>query len=184
MNLIKELIECKNLQFLLLKNNKIKNRHIDFLEILSILDFLDLRDNHPIKYSVDSTDIDIYELKARIGNRLFIDDNKNIKINDIYANLNAKPIKFNFENLRKCRPYTLPLYIFNKDEYKTDNQLVILDSNQFTSEVKYLDTAIFKSFIYHIYNPNDDHLRWNVPENLLNEFKKYIGAIIFKLFFI
>ncbi|EQB62107.1 small gtp-binding protein [Vairimorpha apis BRL 01] len=110
----KELIKCKNLRVLFLKNNEIKTIHNDLFEMLSNLDFLDLRGNS-IKYPADSTDIDIHELKVKMGDKLLIDDYK-INIYNIYAILNAKPIKFKFLNLRKCRPYTLPLHIYSEQE--------------------------------------------------------------------
>ncbi|EQB60877.1 hypothetical protein NAPIS_ORF01554 [Vairimorpha apis BRL 01] len=129
--------------------------------------------------------------------RLFIDEII-INIDDIYKRLNSKPISFNYENLRKCKPNNLPTYKyseqellkkindwknnFKNDEYKVNKNIVILDPNQFTREVKSFDVTILTNYIHHLYNPDDIYLKWNVPRNLLDDFKKYIGAIVFKLF--
>ncbi|EQB61856.1 hypothetical protein NAPIS_ORF00566 [Vairimorpha apis BRL 01] len=132
-----------------------------------------------------------------MGNRLLVDEIIYIKIEDIYANLNDKPIKFNFENLRKCRPSILPSIIYSeeelmkkindwkiniKDEYKNNNKMNILDPNEFTHEIKLFDTTILSDYVHHLYNPDDIYVKWNVPRNLIDDFKKYIGAIIYKLF--
>ncbi|EQB62020.1 hypothetical protein NAPIS_ORF00405 [Vairimorpha apis BRL 01] len=133
-----------------------------------------------------------------MGDRLLIDDIYFKKINEIYETLNKKPIRFNYVNLKKCKPSTLPSHIYSEDdllkkindwkekyiynESKDTDKLNILDPNEFTGEVKSFNTTILTDYIHHLYNPEDRYTKWNVPKNLTNEFKKYIGAIVCKIF--
>ncbi|EQB62124.1 small gtp-binding protein [Vairimorpha apis BRL 01] len=146
--LSKELANCKKLQFLNLRCNKIEKIPIELFNF-SNLQFLDLRLN-PLIYPVNSTEIDIYELK--------------LKMDDLLKKINDWKEK----------------YIYN--ESKDTDKLNILDPNEFTGEVKSFNTTILTDYIHHLYNPEDRYTKWNVPKNLTNEFKKYIGAIVCKIF--
>ena len=132
-----------------------------------------------------------------MGKRLLIDDIDYKKINEIYFQLDKKPVRFNYVKLRNCKPSPVPSIIYSEQKLikiindwkenfskycKPNNKIVILDPNEFTFEVKSFDTTILINYIYHLYNPKDKYLKWNVPINLLDDFKKYIGAIVFKLF--
>ena len=192
-----ELNKCKKLKFLYLNKNKIDRIPIKLFSMLCNLDLLDIREN-PIVYPADSTEIDILELKKEMGDNLIVESMYYKRIKELYDQLSAKPVRFNFINLRKCRSSTLPLHIYTEqellekisdwektfitDEHKTNIKINILDPNEFTSEVKSLDTTILIDFIHHLYNPKKEYHKWNVPLNLINDFKKYIGAIVYKLF--
>ena len=188
---------CKKLRGLNLRSNKISQISIKLFSLLSNLDLLDLRKN-PILYPVDSTVIDICVLKKEMGDRLLIDNINYKKIKDIYFQLNLKPIRFNFKNLRKCKPINLPAHIYSEKEllkiindwkekfflnnYKNNNKLVIIDPNIFTNKIKSFDTTILIDYIHHLYNPDDRYPLWNVPKNLIDEFRRYVGVIVVKLF--
>ena len=196
-SLPKEFANCEKLRFLYLNNNKIKNIPVELFSLLSNLELLDLREN-PLIYPVNSTEIDIYELKVKMGDRLLIDDIYYKGIREVYFHLNKQPCRFNLINFKKCRPLIEPTHIyselellkkindwkekFNKNKYKDTADVIIMDPNEFTNEVKSFDTSILCSYIHHLYNPEKIYPRWNVPVNLLENFKKYIGAIVFKIF--
>ncbi|EQB61776.1 leucine-rich repeat protein soc-2-like protein [Vairimorpha apis BRL 01] len=157
------------------------------------LKYLDLRKNKIIGLSK----INIFELKCKMGKRLLIDDIDYKKINEIYFQLDKKSVRFNYVKLRNCKPSPVPSIIYSEQKLikiindwkenfskycRPNNKIDILDPNEFTFEVKSFDTTILINYIYHLYNPKDKYLKWNVPINLLDDFKKYIGAIVFKLF--
>lgn len=70
-NLPSNLSECELLKILNLKNNRIKTLPLSLFKFLSNLEVLDLRGN-PIKYPASDTEIDILELKLKMGDRLKI----------------------------------------------------------------------------------------------------------------
>ena len=196
-SLPKNLKKCKKLEFLFLKNNKINKIPIELLSMLSKLKSLDLRENTFI-YPVSSAYINIFNLKRKMKDRLLIDDIYSTEIEYIYKELNKKSVRFNFFNLRKCRPYSFPTHIYSEDElykiinkwkkrfvndkYNSSKKLVILDPNEFTNCVKSFDTELLTNYIFHLYNPLYIYPLWNVPTNLINDFKRYIGAIVYKIF--
>lgn len=138
------------------------------------------------------------ELQTVMGDRLKIDDEfKHIK--KVYEQLKEKKIYFNFINLRKCKPLILPNHIFSEEELfeKIEEfqekfkkvkhkyaikKINILDPNEFTNQVISFDTKILIDYIHHLYNLDHGYTKWNVPETLVVDFKKYLGAIVFKLF--
>ena len=192
-NLPKTIIYCTQLKELNLSKNRINQIPFELFDMLSNLDLLDLRDN-PIIYPIYSTENDITKLKSIMGDKLLIDDNK---ISDIYDQLNSKPIRFNFVNFRQCKPSNLPTHIYTEQELikkinewkkksfknKYNNKKIhIIDPNEFTQEVISFDTTILINYIHHLYNPEDEYHKWKVPNKMLDDFKKYIGAIVYKLF--
>ena len=193
----KELLKCKELRMLYLDYNEIEKISIDLFDMLSNLEILDLSKN-PLIYPVNSTEIDILELKIKMGDRLIVNGSCYEKMIEIYQHLNEQPKRFNFVNLKKCKPSSFPTHIYSKqellkkindwkkniaiDEQKNNAKMVIIDPNEITDKVKSFDTAILTDYIHHLYNPKKEYHKWNVPLNLIDDFKKYIGAIINKLF--
>lgn len=196
-NLPKELKNCSELISLELKFNKIKHIPIELFQMLSNLNFLNLEKN-PLIYVNNSTDINILKLKIEMDDRLYIDDIGLVKIEEIYAELNKRAKRFNYVNLRKCRALILPTKILSEQEllqiilnfkanldekkFKENIKIVISDPNEFTNQVMSFDTTILIDYIHHLYNPHEEYPKCKVPDNMLDEFKKYIGAIITKLF--
>ncbi|EQB60366.1 leucine-rich repeat containing protein, partial [Vairimorpha apis BRL 01] len=180
---------CENLfklKELILSNNFIAN----FDTILN-LQILDLSENNISSLPREISEfglskINIFELKCKMGKRLLIDDIDYKKINEIYFQLDKKPVRFNYVKLRNCKPSPVPSIIYSEQKLikiisdwkenfskycRPNNKIVILDPNEFTFEVKSFDTTILINYIYHLYNPKDKYLKWNVPINLLDDFK-------------
>lgn len=187
-----EIIKCKKLKKLYMQNNKITQLSDKLFEPFIKLQFFDLR-NNPIIYPENSSCINIFEIKHRMSAKLSININDLKKIKCIFDRLIEKPVYFNFVNLRKCRSSILPETIYSeqdlllkinnyKEKFNCFNKKTGLDNNKFKTADKPCNTTSLINFIHHLYNPEEIFLGWNVPDTLINDFKKYLGAIILKIF--
>lgn len=199
-SLPKELIQCKNLKILLLKNNKIESISTNFLEMLCSLDELDLRQN-PIKFFETSDTIGLRLLIEKISSKLNIDIRNDDHIDEVFSFWKNKSLSFNFDNLKNCQLFSFPTHIYLERELiEKINEFLIDVSNRkaenyenkkfrFTSEVteifvkgSNLNALILGNFIYCLYDPDSLLNKFNIQEKYRTFSKQLIGAIVFKLF--
>lgn len=183
----KELSKCLKLKNLILNNNKIKRIPIELIEVLRNLKSINLRQN-PLEIYGNSTELGLNELIKELGFKVLVDD---ISVEKVYNFLNAKPINFNFENLRKCRITSLPVHICSEQDLlnKIKNCNIIKSNNMQTSDgnvvsrrVRPIDTKFLVEYIKDLYNPNSSCIPFNVRINHLELFKRLISAIVTILF--
>lgn len=192
----KEIKQCKKLKKLNLKNNNLSKIPNELFNFLCNLDKLDIRQNS-INFFGTLTDKGAYDLFNELGTKLILDNRNTNYIVEVILFWKNKPIKFNFDMLKKCRPLKIPSTIYLEEDLNLKINFFldsILKNNNFDTSSKtkdtlnfeeiYFNTRILINYIHHLYNSNEACYESKIIEEKSIFLKQLISAIVFKLFII